>query len=91
MLTAYAALAESPSLESAGTIHHEWINRIVALLELEPEPLPASTQHVVAGAYTGAIDAMLGQWVRTGGEGSVLAETEAVLSRLRPAWPGSGS
>ena len=87
VLTAYAALAESPSLESAGTIHHEWISRIVALLELEPEPLPSATQHVIAGAYMGAIDAMLGQWVRTGGEGSVLAETEAVISRLRPVWP----
>lgn len=89
VLTAYAALAESPSLESAGTIHHEWISRIVALLELEPEPLPPATQHVVAGAYMGAIDAMLAQWVRTGGQGSVLAETEAVLSRLRPVWPDS--
>lgn len=91
VLTAYAALAESPSLESAGTMHHEWISRIVALLELEAEPLPSSSQHVIAGAYMGAIDAMLGQWVRTGGEGSVLAETEAVLSRLRPVWPGAGT
>lgn len=87
VLTAYAALAESPSLESAGTIHHEWISRIVALLEREPEPLAPSTQHVIAGAYMGAIDAMLGQWVRTGGEGSVLTETEAVIRLLRPVWP----
>jgi AcrR family transcriptional regulator len=89
VLTAYAALAESPSLESAGTIHHAWIERIVALLEREPEPVSSTTQHVVAGAYMGAIDAMLMQWVRTGGQCSVLTETEAVLTRLRPIWPTS--
>jgi hypothetical protein len=89
VLMAYAALAESPSLESAGTIHHAWIERIVALLEREPQPVSPKTQHVVAGAYMGAIDAMLMQWVSTGGQGSVLAETESVLTRLRPVWPTS--
>ena len=87
VLTAYAALAESPTLESAGTVHHEWIDRIVALLGRDEHPLPPATRHVVAGAYMGAIDAMLAQWVRTGGAGSVLTETEAVLARLRPVWP----
>ncbi len=87
VLAAYAALAESPALDSAGTVHHEWIRRIVALLEREAHPVEAATQHVVAGAYMGAIDAMLMQWVRTGGTGSVLAETASVLERLRPVWP----
>lgn len=91
VLTAYAALAESPTLESAGTMHHAWISRIITLLEREGEPVPPSTQHVIAGAYMGAIDAMLMQWVRTGGQGSVVAETESVLSRLRPVWPESGT
>lgn len=91
VLTAYAALAESPSLESAGTMHHEWTDRIAALVEREVEVVPAATRHVIAGAYMGAIDAMLMQWVRTGGEGSVRAETESVLARLRPIWPGSGA
>lgn len=94
VLTAYAALAESPSLESAGTIHHEWISRIVSLLERQSQPVSPTTQHVVAGAYMGAIDAMLAQWVRAGGDGPVLAETESALSRLRAVWPpdaGEGS
>lgn len=86
VLTAYAALAESPRLESVGAIHHEWIARIVALHEREDEPVSPAAQHVIAGAYMGAIDAMLMQWVRTGGTGSVLAETESVLERLRPVW-----
>lgn len=89
VLTAYAALAESPTLESAGTVHHEWIERIVALLERERETVPPATQHIIAGAYMGAIDAMLAQWVRNGGRGSVLAATESVLERLRPVWPSS--
>jgi AcrR family transcriptional regulator len=88
VLTAYAVLEESPTLESAGTIHHEWIARIVQLLAQEPDPAPPDTQHVVAGAYMGAIDAMLQHWVATGGAGSVLAATECVLERLRPIWPG---
>lgn len=89
VLTAYAALAESPTLESAGTVHHEWIDRIVTLLAREPRPLPTGTRHVIAGAYMGAIDAMLMTWVRSGGQGSVLAETQCVLDRLRPVWPTS--
>lgn len=90
VLVAYAALSESPSLESAGTVHHEWIRRIVALLAREPDPLPPRTQHVVAGAFMGAIDAMLREWVRSGGTGSVLAETESVLGLMRPVWPTPG-
>lgn len=90
VLTAYAALAESPSLESAGTMHHAWIDRIVALLGRETDPEPPATQHVVAGAYMGAIDALLAHWVRGGGTGSVRAATESALVRLRPIWPASG-
>lgn len=90
VLTAYAALSESPTLESAGTVHHEWIERIVTLLAREAEPVPPDTQHVIAGAFMGAIDAMLAQWVRAGGTGSVLAATESVLERLAPVWPTSG-
>lgn len=89
VMTAYAALAESPTLESAGTSNGQWIARIVALLEREPEPVGPAMQHVVAGAYLGAIDAMMMRWVSSGGAGSVLTETEAVLERLRPVWPTS--
>lgn len=89
VLTAYAALAESPTLESAGTSNTQWIARVVALLEREPQPVAPNVQHVIAGAYLGAIDAMMLQWVSSGGAGSVLAETAAVVERLRPIWPAS--
>jgi AcrR family transcriptional regulator len=89
VLTAYGALSDSPTLESAGTINRQWIARIVALLEREPKPVGVAMQHVIAGAYLGAIDAMMVQWVSSGGAGSVLTETEAVLERLRPVWHAS--
>lgn len=87
VLTAYAALDESPTLASAGAANDEWIERIVGLLRREPARLPGSTPYVIAGAYLGAIDAMMTQWVKGGGHSSVLRETKALFNRLRPIWP----
>jgi AcrR family transcriptional regulator len=88
VLTAYAALAESPTLAIAGaSANVQWIERIVGLLRRAPARLPGSTPYVIAGAYLGAIDAMMAQWVKGDGRGSVLRETEAMLDRLRPIWP----
>jgi AcrR family transcriptional regulator len=87
VLTAYAALAESPTLTSVGSANDAWIARIVELLRREPTRLPGSTPFVIAGAYLGAIDAMMARWVDGGGRGSVVRETKALLDRLRPIWP----
>ncbi len=87
VLTAYAALDESPTLASAGAATNEWIERIVGLLRREPTRLPGSAPYVIAGSYLGAIDAMMTRWVKGGGRGSVLRETRALLERLRPIWP----
>jgi AcrR family transcriptional regulator len=89
VLAAYAALAESPALSSTGAANDAWIARIVALLRREPGRLSPATQHVIAGAYLGAIDGMMSQWVRTGGRGSVYRSTRALLDRLRPIWPAT--
>jgi hypothetical protein len=43
--------------------------------------------YVIAGAYLGAIDAMMAHWVAGNGRGSVLRETQAIFDRLRPIWP----
>jgi len=91
VLTAFAALDESPALRSAGASNDEWINRVVTLLRREPINLPGSTPVVIAGAYLGAIDAMMTQWISNGGRGSVLRETTALLKRLRPIWPVTGT
>jgi AcrR family transcriptional regulator len=87
VLAAYAALAESPALSAAGAANDAWIERVVALLRREHGRLSASTQHVIAGAYLGAIDGMMSQWVKAGGRGSVHRSTRALLERLRPIWP----
>jgi AcrR family transcriptional regulator len=88
VLVAYAALAESPSLNQAGAaVNESWIERVVALLRREPARLPGSTPYVIAGAYLGAIDAMMAHWVNGNGRGSVVRETQAIFDRLRPIWP----
>jgi len=89
VLTAYAALHESPTLVSAGAANDEWIERLVGLLRRERARLPGSTPYVIAGAYLGAIDAMMTRWVQGGGRGSVLNETKALFERLRPIWPAT--
>ena len=87
VLTAYAALDQAPTLKSAGASNEEWTERVVGLLEREPAPLPGSTPYVIAGAYLGAIDAMMMQWAKGGGRGSVVRQTKALFDRLRPIWP----
>lgn len=87
VLIAYAALEASPALRSAGATTHEWTDRIIQLLQREPVHLPASTRHVIAGAYLGAIDAMMMHWISSEGQGSVQQETTVLLDRLRPIWP----
>jgi AcrR family transcriptional regulator len=90
VLTAYAALAESPTLASAGAAaNDQWIERMVRLLRRPPARLPGSTPYVIAGAYLGAIDAMMAHWVSGNGRGSVLRETRLLLDRLRPIWPAA--
>jgi AcrR family transcriptional regulator len=90
VLAAYAALAESPALASSGAANNAaWIDRVVAQLRREPGRLSSSTLHVIAGAYLGAIDGMMSQWVRAGGRGSVHRSTRDLLERLRPIWPAA--
>jgi AcrR family transcriptional regulator len=89
VLTAYAALAESPALATAGASNEAWIERVVTLLRRESTPPTAGTSYVIAGAYMGAIDAMMAYWVGAGGRGSVLRQTRALLDRLRPIWPSA--
>jgi AcrR family transcriptional regulator len=88
VLTAYAALVESPNLTSAATAANDrWIERVVGLLRREPAGMTGATPYVIAGAYLGAIDAMMRHWVGGGGLGSPTEETQALLDRLRPLWP----
>ena len=87
VLAAYASLAESPALSSAAAANDAWIERVVALLRRERVRLSASTLHIIAGAYLGAIDGMMSQWLKAGGRGSVHRATRTLLERLRPIRP----
>ncbi len=89
VLTAYAALASSPSLGSSSLATEAWLERIDELLRADVvgARLDRATRAVIAGAYLGAIDAMMMEWARSGGEGSVAEATSALLDRLRPIWP----
>ncbi len=60
---------------------------VFAILRREPAHLPGSTPYLIAGAYLGAIDAMMARWVARGGHPPALRETETLLERLRPIWP----
>ena len=88
VLVAYAALASSPSLASSSLASESWLRRIDDLLRSEPagRRLSDAERAVIAGAYLGAIDAMMLQWAAAGGAGSVADSTRMLLDRLRPVW-----
>ncbi|TFC85035.1 TetR/AcrR family transcriptional regulator [Cryobacterium sinapicolor] len=90
VLVAYTAIDQSLALVTASAAaNREWVERIVGLVRREPGRLAPAMQHVIAGAYLGAIDAMMAQWVVGGGRGSVLGTTKALLERLAPIWPSA--
>jgi len=85
--TAYAILETAPSLQQSGVATVAWLERFVRLLEdfaaptRVPDPESART---IAGAYLGAIDAMMQHWALTGGTSSVAESSQRLLDRLEP-------
>ncbi len=79
--TAYHVLDEAPHLRVSGVATAEWVERVVAVVsafsDFEPERAA-----IVAGAYLGAIDAMMARWAGDGGTGSVAAATRRLHDRL---------
>jgi AcrR family transcriptional regulator len=78
-----------PALEPAFLANPTWIARIVALLtdQARGPAVPAPVAHIVAGAYTGAIDAAMAHWAAGADDRTVAATVDAVLDHLRPIWP----
>lgn len=95
VLTAYAALATSPSLALASLSAPDWHGRVVAILREDQLLCEALRHHgdvetglhVLAGAHLGAIDAVMDRWVAGRGEGGVGNAIEAMLGVLAPVWP----
>lgn len=84
--TAYEILGRSPSLQQSGLATTAWLRRIVEVFE-RFSAADAEASLVSAGAYLGAIDAMMLHWAATGGTSSVTDSTTRLLSRLEPILP----
>lgn len=84
--TAYAILETAPTLQQSGLATTGWLERFVRLLEQHSD-VDAETARTVAGAYLGAIDAMMQHWAMTGGTSSVSESTQRLLDRLEPILP----
>lgn len=87
VLAAYAALAESPTLQASGASNRDWLERIAALLTSRSSDLDEPESLIIAGAYMGAIDMMMFAWAQAGGTTSAEEATTAVLKRLAPILP----
>ena len=88
--TAYAILETAPTLQQSGVATVAWLERFVRLLEQHSGPnsgLDAEIARTVAGAYLGAIDAMMQHWAMTGGTSSVTESSQRLLDRLEPILP----
>ena len=81
--TAYAILDEAPSLNVAGIANTEWLKRIAHLAHRHGGH-DEETAKVIAGAYMGALDAMMFHWASTGGTDSVVEATRRAHERLEP-------
>lgn len=80
---AYAILGTVPSLHQSGVATVAWQTRVVGLLDTFGVD-DVETARTVAGAYLGAIDAMMQHWAITGGTSSVEASSRRLLRRLEP-------
>lgn len=91
---AYSILGTAPSLQQSGVATTAWLERFVRLLEDRSGPdsgtkagVDAETARTVAGAYLGAIDAMMQHWAMTGGTSSVAESSQRLLELLEPILP----
>ena len=82
VLLAFSALAESPTLQSSGANSADWIERVASTILGHEPGLDQLEVRVLAGAWMGAIDAMMMTWVDSGGKSSVTELTEQLTTRL---------
>lgn len=84
--TAYAILGQSPTLQQSGAASAAWLERLGAAVQQYAD-VDDETAATIAGAYMGAIDAMMQHWAMTGGTTSVVEATGRLLQRLEPILP----
>lgn len=85
-LAAYQVLDQVPSLRGSPLAEQAWRDRVVELID-QHTAVDAEHAAVVAGAYVGAINAMMEHWAKQGGTASVVQATTRLLDRLEPIWP----
>ena len=83
VMEAYAVLEQAPALQVSGVATTQWRARMVALLERHGNR-DAETNEILAGAYLGAIDAVMFHWVAAGGRESVVSAIRRLNDHLRP-------
>jgi len=84
--TAYQILGQSPTLQQSGLVTIPWLGRIATIFK-RFSTADNETCLVLAGAYFGAIDAMLLHWATTGATSPVTEKTARLLTRLAPILP----
>lgn len=84
--TAYQILEQSPTLQQSGLVTTTWLRRIAEIFE-RFSTADGETSLVLAGAYFGAIDAMMVHWATTGAAAPVTEKTSRLLAHLRPILP----
>lgn len=86
VLAAYTILDQSPSLQRSSATSTAWPDRLSALVTRFAD-VDDETAALIAGAYMGAIDAMMQHWAASGGASQVTAATTRLLRRLAPILP----
>ena len=84
VLTAYAALEESPTLQLSGAASAFWLERITDLVESHAEGIDRFDASIIAGACMGAIDMVMATWAASGGKTPVREATSRALERIAP-------
>ena len=84
--TAYQILGQSPTLQQSGLATTAWLGRITDVVE-RFSAADTETALVLAGAYFGAIDAMMFDWANVDATSSVTERTTRLLALLAPILP----
>ena len=84
--TAFRVLEQSPTLQQSGLVTTAWLRRIAEIFT-RFSTADDETSLVLAGAYFGAIDAMMIHWARTDASTAVTETTTRLLALLAPILP----
>lgn len=88
VLAAFRVLDDAPALRSSTVASRAWLDRFAELVHrFAGDEVDPVTARIAAGAYMGALDAMMEAWAGGGGAGSVRASTGRLVDRLEPILP----